>query len=95
VAIGILFSVIIPKIKSVIAVSLPTVFAFFIIGTLGAILGNDNVRYITPFKFYDTSYVINNGGYETSFLLIEISFVVLATIASYVIYFKKDVRSAS
>lgn len=95
VALGILFSIIIPKIKSVISVSLPTVFTFFIIGTLGAILGNDNVRYITPFKFYDTSYVINNGGYETNFLLIEIAFIVLALIASYVMYFKKDVGAAS
>lgn len=94
-ALGTFFSVIIPKIKSVISISLPTAFAFFIIGTLGEIIGNQNVRYLTPFKFYDPLYIINNGGYETKFLLIELCFIVAAITASFIIYLKKDVPSAT
>ena len=94
-AIGILLSVIIPKIKSSIAVTLPTVFIFFIIGTLGAILGNDNVKYLSPFKFYDPNYIISHGGYEIKFLVIEAIFVIVAITASYIIYIKKDIRAVS
>jgi ABC-2 type transport system permease protein len=94
-AFGILLSVIIPKIKSVVSVSLPTVFTFFFIGTLGSILGNDNFKYVSPFKFYDPNYIINHGAYETKFLVIEAVFVVVAIIASYVIYIKKDIRAVS
>lgn len=94
-ALGFLFSVTIPKIKSVISVSLPTVFTFFIIGMLGSIIGNDNVRYITPFKFFDLNYVISNNSYELKYLLIEIIFVALAITASYVVYIKKDIRAVS
>lgn len=94
-ALGILFSVIIPKIKSAIAVTLPTVFTFFIIGMLGALLGNDNVRYISPFKFFDPNYIINHNSYEMKFLIIEIIFVIIATIASYIIYINKDIRAVS
>jgi len=94
-ALGVLFSVLIPKIKSVISVSLPTVFTFFIIGTLGAIVGNERVRYFSPFKFYDTAYIINHNSYEIRFIIIEIVFVVITTIASYVIYINKDIRAAS
>jgi ABC-2 type transport system permease protein len=94
-ALGTFFSVIIPKIKSVIGVSLPTVFAFFIIGTLGEIIGNETVRYFTPFKFFDPIYIINNGHYETKFLLIEIAFIVVAITSSFVIYIRKDIPSAA
>ncbi len=94
-ALGVLLSVIIPKVKSVIAVTLPVVFTFFIIGTLGAIIGNDTVRYVSPFKFYDPNYIISHNAYEVKFLVIEVIFVVLAIAASYVIYIKKDVRAVS
>jgi len=95
VAIGALFAVLIPKIKSVITVTLPTVFAFFIIGTLGAILGNDNIRYISPFKYYDTSFIINHSAMETKFLIIELLIVVIALMISYLIFMKKDIRAVA
>ncbi len=92
---GTFFSVIISKIKSVISISLPTVFAFFIIGTLGEIIGNEKVCYLTPFKFYDPLYIINNGSFETKFLLIELCFIIVAISASFIIYLSKDVPSAT
>ncbi|MFS8118866.1 MAG: ABC transporter permease subunit, partial [Microcoleus sp.] len=94
-ALGMLFSVIIPKIKSVVTVTLPTVFTFFIIGTLGAIVGNDTVRYITPFKFFDPNYIISHGAYEMQFLIIEVVFLVVVIPTSYIIFIKKDIRAVS
>jgi ABC-2 type transport system permease protein len=94
-ALGVLFSVIVPKIKSVISVSLPTVFTLFFIGTLGAILGNDNVKMFSPFKFFDSSYIIAHTSYDTKYLIIEAVFIVVAIVASFVIYVKKDIRAVS
>lgn len=94
-ALGVLLSVIIPKIKSVISVTLPTVFTFFVIGTLGAIIGNDTVRYLSPFKFYDPNYIISHGSYETKFVVIEAIFVIIAVVVSYVLYIRKDIRAVS
>ena len=94
VALGALFSVLIPKVKSVVSVSLPTVFTLYIIGTLGEVLGNDSVRYISPFKFYDPSYIINHVGLEGRFLGVEAAIIVVAIAASYLIYVRKDVRAS-
>lgn len=94
-ALGVLLSVILPKIKSVIAVSLPVVFGFFIIAALGSVLGDEAVRYVTPFKFYDPAYIVKHGSYEGRFIAVEIVFIIVAVAASYVIYAKKDIRSAS
>jgi ABC-2 type transport system permease protein len=94
-AIGLLLSVVIPRIKSVIAVSLPTTFAFFIIGSLGAIIGNANIRYITPFKFYDPAYIVKHDSYELQYVIIEVLVVIVAIAATYILFNKKDVRSAT
>lgn len=95
VALGTLFSVTIPKIKSVVSVSLPTVFAFYIIGVIGDVLGNDNVRYVSPFQFYDSNYIIDNVALQGRYLVIEAVFVVAAIALSYAIYIKKDIRASA
>lgn len=93
VSLGALMANLISKIKSVISVSLPTAFAFFIISTLGAILGDDKVKYLTPFKFFDPHYIISHGNYELKFLLLEIFLVIILIGFSFRIYLKKDLRS--
>lgn len=92
-ALGIIISVVVGKIRSVIAVSLGTVFSFFIIAMLGSAIGEKAVRYVTPFKYYDTSYILSNSSYEGRFVILEIVFVVVAIIASYLIYTRKDVHA--
>ncbi len=75
--------------------TLPTVFTFYIIGAIGDVLGNDEVRYVSPFQFYDTNYIISNDRLEAKFLLVEVAIVAVALALSYVIYIKKDVRSST
>ena len=94
-ALGALFAVLIPKVKSVISVTLPTVFAFYIVGTLGDVLGQEAVRYASPFKFFDSIYVISNKSLEGTYLAFEIALVVAAIVATYVIYLKKDIPSST
>lgn len=94
-SIGFLLAVIGPKVKSIISVSLPTVFTFFIIGSLGAVLGNDNVKYLSPFKFFDPQYIITNGHIDLKFLLIEVACIAVLIFVSYIFFIKKDIRAAS
>lgn len=94
-ALGALFSVTIPKIKSVIAVSLPTVFAFYIIGAVGDVLDNVEVRWLSPFRYFDPAYIITNESFEAEYLVLTMVFVVAALAATYVIFVKKDIRAAA
>lgn len=91
--IGIFVSVIAGKIKSVISISLSTVFGFFIVSSLGSVIGDETVQYITPFKYYDTAYIMRNAAYDSTFIIIEIVFIVVAIAASYLLYVKKDVHA--
>ncbi|WP_010244216.1 ABC transporter permease subunit [Acetivibrio cellulolyticus] len=92
-AIGIIVSVIAGKIKSVISISLSTVFGFYIIGNLGLIIGEEKVRYISPFRYFDAAYIIQNAAYEASYVIAGIIFVISAIVGSYLIYKKKDIHA--
>jgi len=92
-SLGVIVSVVVPKIKSVLPISLGTVFSFFIINMLGSVVGEEAIRYVTPFKYFETSYIIKNASYETNFIIIEIAFITAAVLASYFIYSKKDIHS--
>lgn len=93
-ALGALFSVTIPKIKSVVAVSLPTVFAFYIIGAIGDVLDNVELRWVSPFRYFDPAYMITEGGLEPEYLLVVAVFVAAAIVATYVIFAKRDIHTA-
>lgn len=92
-AIGVILSVVIPKIKSVLTVSLSTVFAFYFLGMFSATSGDEAKRYISPFKYFDTAYIMENSSYETPFLVAGLVIMILAIVASYVIYRKKDIHA--
>ncbi|MEH7084094.1 ABC transporter permease subunit [Neobacillus drentensis] len=92
-AVGIMISVIVPKIKSVLSVSLTTVFAFYFLGMFSSTTGEEAKRYISPLKYFDTAYIIKHSGYETSFLVAGAVIIILAITASYFVYLKKDIHA--
>lgn len=92
-ALGFLVSVAAGKIKSVISVSLTTVFGFFIISMLGSVIGDKAVRYISPFKYFDSTYIVKHAAYETSFIIVGIVVVIAAIAASYLVYLRKDIQA--
>jgi ABC-2 type transport system permease protein len=92
-ALGIIISVIVPKIKSVLTVSLATVFAFYFLGMFSSTTGEEAKRYISPFKYFDTAYIIKHESYEASFLIVGAVIIILAITASYFVYAKKDIHA--
>jgi len=92
-ALGVVISVAAARIKAVLPLSLGLVFGFFIINMFGSVIGEETIRYLTPFKYYDTAYIIQHGGYEGRFIAIEAVFIVVNVIASYFIYAKKDIHA--
>lgn len=90
---GFLVSVTAPKIRSVLSISLSTVFVFYIVGILDSVLGAKAVRYFTPFKFFDYQYIIKNGSYEPAFLVVEVVFLAATISAAYYFYLRRDIRT--
>lgn len=92
-AIGIIISVMVPKMKSVLPVSLGTVFAFYFLGMFSSGTGEEAKRYLSPFKYFDTTYILKNSSYEAAFLIVGAVIIILAITASYFVYVKKDIHA--
>lgn len=94
-SIGVVTSVLIPKLKSVLSVSLGIVFGFFFIGALIATGHNDGTRFLSPFKYFDLSYILKNSAYETPYLIAGAVILLAAIVATYIIYTKRDIHAVS
>ena len=90
---GVVISVFIPKLKSVIPVSLGIVFGFYILGAVISLGKDDWTRFLSPFKYFDNSYILSHSGYETPYLIAGAVIVFFAVTASYIIYIKKDIHA--
>lgn len=92
--IGVISSMLLPRLKSVLSLSLGVVFAFFFIGMFGSTVGEEaSVRYITPFKYFDSMYIIKNSQYEWSYLIVGLVWIAVALSASFYIYTKRDMNA--
>jgi ABC-2 type transport system permease protein len=92
-ALGSLVSVIFSKIKSVLTVSLATVFAFYFLGMFTSTTDDEVKRSFSPFKYFDPSYILDHSSYETEYLIMGAVIIIMAIFASYLIYVKKDVHT--
>jgi len=59
------------------------------------VLNLESVRYISPFKFFDSNYIISHNAYELKYLVIEFIFVITAIMFAYFVYIKKDIKAAA
>lgn len=88
---GVAISVIIPKLKSVITVSLSVVFMFYIIGMVASTVSNDVGRYLSPFKYFDPTYIMNHESYEGPFVILSLAIMLVSLVTSFLIYTRKDI----
>jgi ABC-2 type transport system permease protein len=93
-AMGFCVGAVVPKIRSVLPVSLSTVFGFFIVGMAAAALERQDLYYLSPFKYFDTLRVLQKSSYQTSFLVAGAAVTALCVLAGYVVYTRRDIRAA-
>jgi ABC-2 type transport system permease protein len=92
-SIGFLIGVFLKRIKSTISITMAVVFGFFAIGAFAVNASDDKMRYLTPFKYFDTSYILKNESYELSYLFVAIGVILVCLVGSYIIYVNKDIDS--
>jgi ABC-2 type transport system permease protein len=93
-ALGFLIAAIARKIKSVLPLSLSTVFAFFIIGLVQGALKDEGLRCLTPFKYFEYGVLLKTGAYEGVYLALSAIIVLVAVAVSYGVYLNKDIHAA-
>jgi len=90
---GMLLSVFMNKLKTVIPVSLGVVFGFFILNLLNESLSGKPLTAISPFAYFSTTGIYENSAYDIKWLILNCVLVVAFTVGAYVKYIKKDIPS--
>ncbi|WNS47070.1 ABC transporter permease subunit [Paenibacillus sp. MMS20-IR301] len=87
-------SVFFTKLNNVLPLSLGTVFGFYMIGALLATGAEDGAaRYLSPFKYFDSIYIMEHAGYELPYLLAGAVITAAAVTVSYRVYIRKDIHA--
>ncbi|MFD0959223.1 ABC transporter permease subunit [Paenibacillus chungangensis] len=91
-ALGLAAAMIAPRIRTVLPITLGTVFAFFAIGMIGATAEDGALRYLSPLHYFDRAYIVSQESYETGFLLLSGVIVAVAVAFAYWRYSRRDVH---
>lgn len=93
--VGMVISVSVKKIKSVLSYSMGLAFGMYIISTIGSIVNENTIAYITPFKYFEPNTLVLEGKYDPVMTVICTVIILISLIVSYVLYNKRNIRTAS
>ena len=51
-----------------------------------------NLKYLTPFKYYDAKNLMYGGGFDPEFLIISVVIIVALFLTTYIFYEKRDLN---
>jgi len=93
--VGMVISVSVKKIKSALSYSMGLAFGMYIISTVGSIVGENTLAYITPFKYFELNTLILEGSFDPVMIIICAAVVVVSLTVGYILYNKRNIRTAS
>jgi len=92
-SIGLIIAVAARKIKSVLPISLGLVFMFYTLSAFAVSSPDDKLRYITPFQYFKTDYILAEGRFETAYLITAAIIVTTAVAGSFILYNRRDIHA--
>lgn len=90
---GLFLSVIIPKIKAVMPITLGVVFLFFIIEMINQSVMDKKLTYLSPFSYFRGSDMISLGHYEPVYVILVCAVFVVFGLSGFYLYHRKDMPS--
>jgi ABC-2 type transport system permease protein len=94
-SVGLVISLLVKRIRSVTPYSMALVFGMYVLSVFGAMLGDSILEKLTPFKHFDPRYIIQNVAYDTPLVLISVVVILVALVASYTLYTKRDIPAVA
>ena len=90
-SIGAVIAVFARRVRSVSGLATAIGFAGFLLSALHSLLEEENLRYITPYQYYDTAKAFFDGAFEAKYALIGAALTLGLMIAAYTRYTRADI----
>lgn len=92
-SLGMLISVAVKKVRSVLAFSMALSFGMYILNAMRGIFGGVLLGILTPFYHFDGGYILEFGKYNLGHSIISFSVIIVSLTAGYILYAKRNIRS--
>ena len=92
--VGMLISLLVKRVRSVIPFSMALAFGMYVLNAFAGMLGDVKLELVTPFKHFEPNYILSNAAYDLPLVLITVAVIIISAVGSYILYSRKDMRSA-
>jgi len=89
--VGMVVSLLVKKVPSVLSLSLSSVFGMYILAAFGGSLGEDKFDYLTPFKHFEAVKIVITGEYDLPKIAVSLVVIVVSLVASYMLYQRRNI----
>lgn len=93
--VGLFISLLVKRVRSVTPYSLGLAFGSYILAALGDVAGDVRLEWITPFKHFDSSFIIQYNNYEWPMVALNVAISIVAVMVSYWLYLHRDIHAVS
>jgi ABC-2 type transport system permease protein len=94
-AVGLVVSLLVKRVRSVTPYSLGLAFGAYVLSAFSGMLNEVKLEYITPFKHFDPSYMINHNAWNGPLVLLNVAVTVVSLAVSYWLYIRRDIPAVS
>lgn len=93
VGVGMLISVLVKKIPSVLSYSMGLSLGLYMVSSLDTMLSLNVMKYISPYSIFSPSYILIHNSYHIVGLLLCLGIIIASIIGSYFLYQKRNIAS--
>ena len=90
---GMVVSVFVKKVSSVLAYAMSLGFGFYIVSSLGMMISSDFLKILSPFAHFDPNYIFIHGAMNYQRIWISLLVIICSFIGSYYLYLKRNIKS--
>ena len=93
--VGLAVSLLVRRVRNVTPYALGLAFGMYVLNAFSGIFGDVKLELITPFKHFDTTYIVTYAEYNLPLVLLSAAVILVALAASYWLYIRRDIPSVS
>lgn len=94
-SLGLVISLLVRRVRSVTPYALGLGFGAYVLSAFSGVFGDVTLELITPFKHLDGAYIVQNGAYDASLVLLNVAVSLVALAVSYWLYLRRDIPAVS
>lgn len=91
--VGMMISMMVKKVSSVISFSMALGFGMFILSSLGKMLSSKFLDILSPYNHFDPGFILVDGTYDIIPTIISVSIIITSFVVSYFLYLRRNIAS--